>query len=503
MSKPFNPYREWLSIPDHQQPPTHYRLLGVENFESDPTVIANAADRAMLFVRTFQTGQHSAESQQLLNEISAARVYLLNEAKRREYDMTLCGETPAPAETPKETPEPERVPDTAFVPVRHSVELELPDESPIQIEGADKHGVVPNWERPKPKIPPSRFSLEPSGKPESETPEPEPEHVPTPDFAPVKHSVELELPDESPIQIEGADKYGVVPNWERPKPKLPPSRFSPAPSEKPEEPVEPETPKPQKKPKPRRKSIFTGKNFLKLFVWIEKRLPSMETLLGCTYSLIIFVTLVCVLTLMTVDCSRQRVQQIELFCEAPIDETIEDEPEETYIEIVNTVYQELESWSSIPKDETIDIPYPDFMDDDLVVFEEMTRQTSNLNDYTQIRYALYRYPTRLTTLLQTLDLYDRDEITDTQLEYLKGLTRLRDLDLSGCIRITDTGLAHLKGLTQLQKLNLSGCDITDIGLEHLKGLTELRVLGLRECKKITNAGAAKLNKVLPKCRIER
>ena len=89
MDEKFNPYIEWLGIPEHQLPPTHYRLLGVETYESNTTVISNAADRAMLFIRTFQTGPHSAESQRVLNEISAARVCLLNKKKKAEYDESL------------------------------------------------------------------------------------------------------------------------------------------------------------------------------------------------------------------------------------------------------------------------------------------------------------------------------------------------------------------------------------------------------------------------------
>ena len=65
----FNPYYQWLGIPPKDQPPHHYRLLAIDSFEVNADVIANAADRQMAHVRTFQTGAHSAESQRLLNEI--------------------------------------------------------------------------------------------------------------------------------------------------------------------------------------------------------------------------------------------------------------------------------------------------------------------------------------------------------------------------------------------------------------------------------------------------
>ena len=91
MSMPdvFDPYRKWLGIPPAEQPPNHYRLLGVGLFEDDADTIAGAADRQMGHVRTFQTGPHSTLSQKLLNELSAARLCLLDPKKKSEYDKAL------------------------------------------------------------------------------------------------------------------------------------------------------------------------------------------------------------------------------------------------------------------------------------------------------------------------------------------------------------------------------------------------------------------------------
>lgn len=89
MSEPFDPYHLWLGIPPKDQPPTHYRLLGLEQFEANPDVIANAADQRMAHIRSFQMGKHSARSQMILNEIAAARVCLLNADKKRAYDELL------------------------------------------------------------------------------------------------------------------------------------------------------------------------------------------------------------------------------------------------------------------------------------------------------------------------------------------------------------------------------------------------------------------------------
>ncbi len=89
MTEPFDPYRKWLGIPAQDRPPHHYRLLGIEPFESDQEVICNAADARMAQIKTFQTGRHSDHSQRLLNELAAAKVCLLNPAKKAEYDRGL------------------------------------------------------------------------------------------------------------------------------------------------------------------------------------------------------------------------------------------------------------------------------------------------------------------------------------------------------------------------------------------------------------------------------
>lgn len=82
----FDPYYSWLGIPPKDQPPNHYRLLGLEMFESNPTVISNMADQRMTALRNFSLGQHGALSQKLLNEVAAAKICLLSEKTKTEYD---------------------------------------------------------------------------------------------------------------------------------------------------------------------------------------------------------------------------------------------------------------------------------------------------------------------------------------------------------------------------------------------------------------------------------
>lgn len=85
----FDPYHKWLGVPPNEQPPHYYRLLGLQIFEPDPDVIASAADRTMAHIRTFQTGPHRVQSQQILNELSTARVALLAPDKKAAYDAQL------------------------------------------------------------------------------------------------------------------------------------------------------------------------------------------------------------------------------------------------------------------------------------------------------------------------------------------------------------------------------------------------------------------------------
>ena len=87
MSEAFDPYLHWLGIREPQRPPNCYRLLGLDLFESDPDVLANAVDRQTMHLRMFlRAGPHAAEAQRLLEEVSAAGQVLLNPQRKAEYD---------------------------------------------------------------------------------------------------------------------------------------------------------------------------------------------------------------------------------------------------------------------------------------------------------------------------------------------------------------------------------------------------------------------------------
>lgn len=93
----FDPYHKWLGIPPSEQPPDHYRLLGLVRFEDDDDVIEAAANRQMEYVRQQSQGPHLEASQKLLNELSKARVCLLKPKKKSAYDAELKSrEAPSP-----------------------------------------------------------------------------------------------------------------------------------------------------------------------------------------------------------------------------------------------------------------------------------------------------------------------------------------------------------------------------------------------------------------------
>ncbi|HEY2148165.1 MAG TPA: hypothetical protein VGH32_09525, partial [Pirellulales bacterium] len=89
ISTTFDPYYKWLGIPRTEQPPNHYRLLGINLYESDTEVIESASDQRMDYLRTFQNGPVVDESQHLLNQIASARLCLLNPKRKLEYDNAL------------------------------------------------------------------------------------------------------------------------------------------------------------------------------------------------------------------------------------------------------------------------------------------------------------------------------------------------------------------------------------------------------------------------------
>ena len=92
MSDAFDPYYIWLGIPPDDQPPNHYRLLGIAVFEASGDVIEAAANRQMAYMQEISAGEaHIDEAQKILGELSRARICLLSAEKKEAYDAELRG----------------------------------------------------------------------------------------------------------------------------------------------------------------------------------------------------------------------------------------------------------------------------------------------------------------------------------------------------------------------------------------------------------------------------
>ncbi len=87
--KEFDPYQQWFGIPLNEQPPDHYRLLGIPRFTEGPELIENAANQRLAYLRTVQAGQQTGELQRLLSEVLAARFCLLSPTHKAAYDRWL------------------------------------------------------------------------------------------------------------------------------------------------------------------------------------------------------------------------------------------------------------------------------------------------------------------------------------------------------------------------------------------------------------------------------
>jgi hypothetical protein len=97
----FDPYHQWLGIPETERPISKYRLLALVDFEADRDVISTAAERQTVFLRTLQAGEHEVLVAQLLNEVSQARVCLLDGKSKARYDQQLrAAQQPDPEDDP-------------------------------------------------------------------------------------------------------------------------------------------------------------------------------------------------------------------------------------------------------------------------------------------------------------------------------------------------------------------------------------------------------------------
>jgi hypothetical protein len=86
----FDPYWKWLGIsPTEPRPLSYYRLLGISLFENDTDVIALNADKQLEHLRKFSGGQQGEQAEQLINELTRAKLTLLNRDRKAAYDQQL------------------------------------------------------------------------------------------------------------------------------------------------------------------------------------------------------------------------------------------------------------------------------------------------------------------------------------------------------------------------------------------------------------------------------
>lgn len=89
MPAPFDSYQQWLGIPRSEQPPTYYRLLGLEPFEPYFDLIQTAAEQKTAFLHSQTFGEHSEDAQRLIREVATARACLMDPTARATYDAQL------------------------------------------------------------------------------------------------------------------------------------------------------------------------------------------------------------------------------------------------------------------------------------------------------------------------------------------------------------------------------------------------------------------------------
>ena len=85
----FDPYWEWLEIPAEDQPPSYYRLLGLEDFEDDLAAIDAAAKKTTAYLHPMAAGPNRESVQKLLSEVAKARRTLLGSGAKQAYDESL------------------------------------------------------------------------------------------------------------------------------------------------------------------------------------------------------------------------------------------------------------------------------------------------------------------------------------------------------------------------------------------------------------------------------
>lgn len=85
----FNPYHQWLGIPEKKCPPTHYELLGISLDEDDLGVINSAAERQKSHIEQYLGTEFNKDANKLISQIDEAEIVLTSPELRRDYDRKV------------------------------------------------------------------------------------------------------------------------------------------------------------------------------------------------------------------------------------------------------------------------------------------------------------------------------------------------------------------------------------------------------------------------------
>ncbi len=154
----FDPYEEWLQIPDNRRPPGPFDLLGLSPGETDERRIRDATAARYERVRQFALGPRRNEANRILSELAQAMAALLDPASRdREAscDWQAASGAAQPGGGQRPTPEAFEVVTALPADEQNSVVATVRDMHPAMGVLADL--VLPSWGEGEPKRIVARF----------------------------------------------------------------------------------------------------------------------------------------------------------------------------------------------------------------------------------------------------------------------------------------------------------------------------------------------------------
>ena len=85
----FDPYRDWLGVPESNRPLDHYQLLRLKRFEDDPSKVRDNYHKLSTHVRKQLAGKAAPAAHKLLGELTKAMLCLTDAERKGEYDTSL------------------------------------------------------------------------------------------------------------------------------------------------------------------------------------------------------------------------------------------------------------------------------------------------------------------------------------------------------------------------------------------------------------------------------